>query len=111
MPGYDFINDALVANDGDGRDNNPSDPGDWITAAENASGYFAGCPISNSSWHGTHTAGTIGAASNNSVGVAGVNWNSKILPVRVLGKCGGYTSDIVDGMTWSAGLAVSGCPG
>jgi subtilisin family serine protease len=109
VPGYDFISDPLVANDGDGRDSDPSDPGDWITAAD-ASGYFAGCAITNSSWHGTHTAGTIGAASNNSLGVAGINWNSKILPVRVLGKCGGYTSDIVDGMRWAAGLTVSGVP-
>ena len=63
-----------------------------------------------SSWHGTHVAGTIGAASNNGVGVAGINWASKILPVRVLGRCGGYISDIADGMRWAAGLAVSGVP-
>ena len=110
VPGYDFINDPLVANDGGGRDSDPSDPGDWITQAEHDSGYFAGCTVTNSSWHGTHTAGTIGAASNNSLGVAGVNWNSKILPVRVLGKCGGYISDIADGMRWSAGLTVTGVP-
>jgi serine protease len=110
VPGYDFINDVLVANDGDGRDSNPSDPGDWITAKESATGYFKGCPTSDSSWHGTHTAGTIGAASNNGVGVAGINWQSKILPVRVLGKCGGYMSDIIDGMRWSAGLSVTGVP-
>lgn len=110
VSGYDFITDAMIANDGDGRDSNPSDPGDWITAEESASGYFEGCPVRNSSWHGTHTAGTVGAASNNGVGVAGVNWNSKILPVRVLGKCGGYTSDIIDGSRWAAGLSVSGVP-
>jgi serine protease len=110
VAGYDFINDSLVANDGNGRDNDPSDPGDWITSAESSSGYFAGCAAHDSTWHGTHTAGTIGAASNNGAGVAGVNWNSKILPVRVLGKCGGYTSDIVDGMRWAAGLTVSGVP-
>jgi serine protease len=110
VPGYDFIHDSLVANDGDGRDGDPTDPGDWITAAENASGYFVGCPISDSSWHGTHVAGTIGAATNNNTGVAGINWISKILPVRVLGKCGGYMSDIADGMSWAAGLSVPGVP-
>ena len=110
VSGYDFISDSLVANDGDGRDSNPSDPGDWITTAENASGYFEGCEVSNSSWHGTHVAGTIAASSNNGYGVAGINWNSKILPVRVLGKCGGYDSDIIDGMRWAAGLSVSGVP-
>lgn len=97
VAGYDFISDITVANDGNGRDNNPTDPGDW-------------CGSSPSSWHGTHVAGTIGAASNNSVGVAGVNWVSKILPVRVLGKCGGYLSDIADGMRWAAGLYVPGVP-
>ena len=110
VPGYDFISDAQVANDGDARDNNPSDPGDWITSAESGSGYFFGCPVSNSSWHGTHTAGTIGASGNNSLGITGINWNSKIMPVRVLGKCGGYDSDIVDGMRWAAGLSISGVP-
>ncbi len=110
VPGYDFISDPRVANDGDGRDDDPSDPGDWITAEESASGFFAGCQISNSSWHGTHVAGTIAAATNNDIGVAGVNWTAKILPVRVLGKCGGYTSDIVDGMRWAAGLPVPGVP-
>ena len=106
VPGYDFIADTFVANDGDGRDSDPSDPGDWTSANE----CYPGSPARNSSWHGTHVAGTIGAASNNNLGVAGINWNSKILPVRVLGKCGGYISDIADGMRWAAGLAVSGVP-
>lgn len=110
VPGYDFINDSRDGNDGDGRDSDPADPGDWITSAESASGYFAGCNVTNSSWHGTHVAGTIGAATNNSSGVAGVNWTSKILPVRVLGKCGGWDSEIADGMRWAAGLSVVGVP-
>ncbi|HZY41766.1 MAG TPA: S8 family serine peptidase, partial [Anaerolineae bacterium] len=110
LPGYDFVHEVQTANDGDARDGDPSDPGDWITSAENASGFFAGCGVSSSSWHGSHVAGTIGAASNNNFGVAGINWVSKIVPVRVLGKCGGYTSDILDGMKWAAGLAVAGAP-
>jgi serine protease len=110
VPGYDFINTTAFANDGNARDADPSDPGDWITATENASGTFAGCGVDDSSWHGTHVAGTIAAATNNGIGVAGIAPGSKILPVRVLGKCGGYTSDIVDGMRWSAGLAVAGVP-
>ena len=97
VPGYDFIGDTAVSNDGDGRDTDPSDPGDY------------GCGL-NSSWHGTHVSGTIGAASNDGAGVAGVNWVSKILPARVLGKCGGYTSDIADAMRWAAGIAVPGVP-
>lgn len=110
VPGYDFIGDVLVANDGNGRDSDSSDPGDWITSGENASGYFQGCGARNSSWHGTHVSGTIGAASNNGLGVAGINWVSKIQPLRVLGKCGGYTTDIADAIRWGAGLPVSGVP-
>jgi serine protease len=104
--GYDFIADVPTANDGNGRDSDPHDPGDWVTA--NMCGL--GEPAENSSWHGTHVAGTIGAASNNGLGVAGINWVSPIVPIRVLGRCGGFTSDIVDGMRWSAGLTVAGVP-
>ena len=110
VPGYDFVSYAQDGNDGNGRDSDPSDPGDWITSGESSSGYFAGCAVSDSSWHGTHVAGTIAASSNNGVGVAGINWRAKILPVRVLGKCGGYLSDIADGIRWAAGLPVSGVP-
>jgi len=114
LAGYDMIGDALIANDGNGRDSDPTDRGDWITSAESsgaaAGGYFRGCPTGNSSWHGTHVSGTIGATTNNGAGIAGINWVSMILPVRVLGKCGGYTSDIADAMVWAAGLPVAGVP-
>lgn len=110
VPGYDFIGDTIVANDGNGRDPDALDPGDWVTSAESASGWLAGCPTGNSSWHGTHVAGTIGAATNNALGVAGINWVSQIQPLRVLGKCGGYTTDIADAIRWGAGLSVSGLP-
>ena len=106
LPGYDFISSATIGNDGNGRDSDPSDPGDWVAAGE----CYAGSPASGSSWHGTHVAGTVAAKTNNSVGVAGVAYNAKMLPVRVLGKCGGYTSDIADAITWSSGGAVTGVP-
>lgn len=110
VPGYDFIGDVNIANDGTGRDADPSDPGDWITSADTLTSTFRGCSVGNSSWHGTHVSGTIAALSDNGIGVAGIASGVKILPVRVLGKCGGYTSDIVDGMRWAAGLAVAGVP-
>lgn len=108
LAGYDFISDSTIANDGGGRDSDPSDPGDWITSAENASGTFKGCGVSSSSWHGTQTAGLIGATTDNAVGMASMGRDVMVLPVRVLGKCGGYDSDIIDAMRWAAGLTVSG---
>lgn len=104
--GYDFITNLSVAADGDGRDADASDPGDSTTAGQCGPGSGG----SRSSWHGTHVAGTIAAKTNNALGVAGVAFNAKVVPVRVLGKCGGYTSDIADAIIWSSGGSVSGVP-
>ncbi|MFJ2830090.1 S8 family peptidase [Streptomyces sp. NPDC087263] len=106
VAGYDFISDTAVSVDGDGRDSNPADPGDWYATDECGTGTGAG----NSSWHGTHVAGTIAAVTNNGKGVAGIAYNAKISPLRVLGKCGGYDSDIIDAITWASGGTVSGVP-
>ncbi|WP_133155208.1 S8 family peptidase [Kinneretia aquatilis] len=119
--GYDMVGlnsssaqATATANDGDGADADASDPGDWVSQADiNAGTLGSSCDasdIGNSSWHGTRVAGLIAAASNNGAGMAGVAWGVKILPVRVLGKCGGYDSDIIAGMQWAAGVAVPGLP-
>lgn len=105
LAGYDFISSSTAARDGNGRDANPQDQGDWYAAGE--CGQATGA---NSSWHGTHTAGTVAAIGNNSVGVVGVAYNAKVLPVRVLGKCGGTTSDIADAIVWASGGSVAGVP-
>ncbi len=89
--GYDFVSSTSNSNDGNGRDSDATDPGD-----------------SSSSYHGTHVAGTVAAASNNNSGVAGVCWNCKVLPVRVLGFSGGSSADISDGIRWASGLSISG---
>jgi serine protease len=105
--GYDMIASfPIPGNDGNGRDADPSDPGDWVVANECGTGSTA----RSSSWHGTHVTGTIAALTNNGLGVAGVNWASPIVPIRVLGKCGGYSSDIADGITWASGGSVPGAP-
>lgn len=106
LPGYDFIIDTAVSNDGNGRDSDASDPGDWVTANQCGGTHAA----QNSSWHGTHVAGTITAVTNNAKGVAGVAYGAKIVPVRVLGTCGGYDSDIADAIIWASGGTVSGVP-
>jgi serine protease len=112
--GYDFVSHPWVGNDGTGRDNDPSDPGDWVTNDDyfgnTYRGFFRGCDPDPSSWHGTHVAGTIAAVTSNFTGGAGVAFGAKVVPVRVLGKCGGYTSDIADGIVWAAGGSVSGVP-
>ena len=112
LAGYDFINNPNNGNDGDSRDSNASDTGDWVSAEESSTvgGAYNGCAVQNSTWHGTAMAGLLGATGNNSDGIAGVNWQSKILPVRVLGKCGGSSSDIADAIRWAAGLTVPGVP-
>ena len=98
VTGYDFISNPTSARDGDGRDANPLDPGDWDTRT--------GEP---SSWHGTHVAGIIAAVSND-IGISGVAPNVKISPVRVLGSNGGTESDIAAGINWSIGVSISGVP-
>ncbi|MEO8019574.1 MAG: S8 family peptidase [Pseudomonadota bacterium] len=108
LPGYDFISDLLPANDGDGRDADARDPGDWEDPGE-CGPHDPFDPIP-STWHGTHVIGTIAARTNNARGVAGVAFNARVVPVRVLGKCGGFTSDIADGVLWAAGGAVPGVP-
>jgi serine protease len=91
LPGYDFISDPAIAGDGNGRDNNPQDEG------------------GESGFHGSHVAGTIGAETDDGAGVAGVNWNARILPVRALGVTGGGTfTDILEGLVWSAGFQLQG---
>jgi serine protease len=131
LPGYDFVGEDydpttaaplgtfLIANDGDGWDPDPSDPGDWISSTDVLNKLFptaaCGDPSQSgglipSSWHGTRVVGLYGALTDNAIGVAGMSWGPWILPVRAIGKCGGYDSDIVTGIGWAAGMPVSGVP-
>lgn len=103
VAGYDFIADADEARDGDGRDADASDPGDWASAGECGIGE----PAADSSWHGTKMAGLIGAQTDNGLGMASVGRGVRVQPVRVLGPCGGYDSDILAGMLWAGGLSRS----
>ncbi|MEQ9506589.1 MAG: S8 family serine peptidase [Hyphomonas sp.] len=96
VPGWDMVSDPRMGNDGDGRDSDPNDPGDMCDPTK---------PFAADSFHGTHVAGTVGAAAtNNGSGVAGGAWNVHIVPVRALGKCGGRLSDINDAIRWAAGI-------
>ncbi|MDX8031541.1 S8 family serine peptidase [Lentzea sp. BCCO 10_0856] len=104
--GYDFISNAGYAKDGTGRDANPADQGDWRLANQCGPGTAA----RPSSWHGLHVAGTVAALRNNATGGTGVAPLAKVVPVRVLGTCGGTLADIAAGIVWAAGGAVPGVP-
>jgi serine protease len=97
VPGYDMIEDPVNAGDASGRDADPLDEG-------------GDEPSGGSSWHGTHVAGTVAAQTDNTNGVAGVAWNARILPVRVLGRKGGSSFDIVAAMAWATGDELPGLP-
>ena len=103
MAGWDMVSDPRMGNDGDGRDSDANDPGDLCDPTK---------PYAADSFHGTHVAGTVGAAAtNNGSGVAGGAWNVRLVPVRALGKCGGRLSDINDAIRWAAGLIPAEGPG
>ncbi len=110
LPGYNMISNPTVANNTTGRGADASDPGDWVSASDLKNPVFANCKAANSSWHGTRVAGILAAITNNQAGVAGMSWEGWVEPVRVLGKCGGYDSDIIAGMAWAAGNHVDGVP-
>lgn len=101
LPGYDFISDGTMAGDGDARDADPSDAGDYCTTQAGTT---------DSSWHGLRVAGQIAAIPNNGYGVAGAAPSVKLVPARALGRCGGYMSDVADALAWSAGAPVAGVP-
>ncbi|WP_027069888.1 S8 family peptidase [Novilysobacter defluvii] len=104
LEGYDFISDAFVSRrDTDDRVPGAYDYGDWNDDA-------AECRVSTSSFHGTHVAGTVAELTNNGLGMAGTAHDAQVLPLRVLGRCGGYTSDVVDAVVWAAGGEVPGIP-
>ncbi len=125
LPGYDMIGPDnptgrtytfYISNVGKGRNPDATDPGDWVDSADlGNTSVFGGtdvngkplCRVVPSSWHGTAVAAVIGASTNDGIGIAGVGWNAPVVPVRVLGKCFGYDSDILDGMAWAAGLPIS----
>jgi len=108
LEGYDFISDAETSRrPTDERVPGALDYGDWV---ENDNECYAGSLAEDSSWHGTHVSGTVAEATNNTIGMAGLAYKAKVLPVRVLGKCGGYLSDIADAITWASGGTVAGVP-
>jgi serine protease len=112
LPGVDLIRDSRLAGDQDGRDQDATDVGDAVRLGECGVDRM-GRPIPRQdlkdSWHGSHVAGTVGVGfSNNELGIAGVNWSVKVLPIRVLGKCGGATEDVADAIRWAVGVPVAG---
>jgi serine protease len=118
LAGYDFVSPLALSNDGPSRDPagnyrdaDPSDPGDWVTAADIAAGLGdTDCTVRDSSWHGTSVMGAIAARADNGIYLTGVDWNARLLPVRVLGKCYGDDADVADGVAWAGGVPVPAAP-
>ncbi|WP_369935021.1 S8 family serine peptidase [Xanthomonas tesorieronis] len=111
LPGYDMITDHRVSRrDSDGRVPGGYDLGDWVEADYCTALGASGNAPEPSSWHGSHVSGTIAQVTNNNLATAGLAYGAKVVPVRVLGSCGGFGSDIADGMLWAAGLPVAGLP-
>lgn len=111
LPGYDFVSDTQFDRDGTpGRDNNPTDPGDWVDPSQASQPAFKAlkCDSGPSSWHGLAVSGIVAAKANNTDGMAGANWATRLLPIRVSGMCGADLEDIIDGMRWAAGLSTEG---
>jgi len=106
LPGYDFVSDAASARDGDGRDPNPRDEGDWSAPDD----CFPGWPGEDSFFHGLFVSGLIAATPNNGIGIAGIDFNAKIVPVRALARCGGTEADVYEAMLWASGAPVAGVP-
>ncbi|MCW1982817.1 serine protease [Xanthomonas arboricola] len=108
LAGYDFITDPFFSRRPTAeRVAGALDMGDWI-AEDGECGLFS--VADDSTWHGTHVAGTVAEATNNGIGGAGVAYRAKVLPVRVLGHCGGFGSDIADAIVWASGGHVDGVP-
>jgi serine protease len=106
LPGFDFITDPQRARDGDGRDRDPSDSGDWQAP-------YA-CDLQPqerpSRWDGTRAAGVIAALTDNARGIAGVAHGARVVPVRVRGACGVSDTDLADAVRWAGGDDVAGVP-
>jgi len=99
-----------MSNDGDGRDPDPSDPGNWVTEEQVAAWPRSNCRAGESRWHGTAVAGTATGAAFDGVGTAGVAPEALLLPVRVIGRCGALDRDLEDAILWAAGLPVPDVP-
>ena len=116
VSGIDLVSDSWMANDNDpgaandhvDYDTDPTDPGDGLQPLE--CGLYPDRPIPHS-WHGSHVSGTAGAGrTNDNNGIAGAVWNATVIPVRVLGRCGGKTTDIAQAIRWAAGYPIPSVP-
>jgi len=115
LPGYDFVSELEFSNDGTGMDNDPTDPGDWLTQQDKDANpaLYGDCDVHNSSWHGLGTSSMLAMVNGNNqdgVGILAPLPGAVLLPVRVSGICGASVSDMIEGMLWAAGVGYHGSP-
>lgn len=108
LPGYDFVSDPWTAADGDGWDSDPTDQGDGIKPRDLSE--RPDCKVRASTWHGTNVAGTIAAQESTKPAALGIAPEARVVPVRIMGRCGGNTADVAAGLLWAVGEPVPGVP-
>ncbi len=103
--GVDYTHPDLVENMWLRPDNVPQYKDDELVVANDLHGFNAAENLSDpmdENGHGTHCSGIIGAEGDNDEGIAGINWNVKIMPLKFMGRGGfGTTKDAIEAINYA----------
>ncbi len=103
--GVDYTHPDLVSNMWTRTDNIPQYTDDEIGTFNDLQGFDVNAEVSDpmdDNGHGTHCAGIIGAEGNNNEGIAGINWNVQIMPLKFMGRGGfGTTANAIEAINYA----------